>query len=230
MSRLLVVTAVAAERDAVLSGHTSALGMLEGIEVHRAMTAAGLLDVVVSGVGAVAAALAAHCALRQGYDLAISAGIAGGFAPITPGQVTVADSVVDADAGAETADGFTSMAELGWGPVEYPVDTELAELLARRCQATLGTILTVSTTTGTQARAARLSCSYPAAVAEAMEGFGVRQAASRTGVAFAEVRAISNMVGPRDRDGWRVGEALAALASAFSALLAEPVAAPARLR
>ena len=45
-----------------------------------------------------------------------------------------------------------------------------------------------------------------------MEGFGVATACALAGVPFAEVRAISNAVGPRDRGAWRIGEALAALA------------------
>jgi len=58
----------------------------------------------------------------------------------------------------------------------------------------------------------------PEAVAEAMEGFGVATAASRAGTAFAELRTISNPVGPRDRDLWRLTEALAALEAAAGAL------------
>jgi futalosine hydrolase len=59
---------------------------------------------------------------------------------------------------------------------------------------------------------------YPDAVAEGMEGFGVAAAADRAGVGFAELRAISNVVGPRDRSAWRIPQALAALTSAAGAL------------
>jgi futalosine hydrolase len=55
-------------------------------------------------------------------------------------------------------------------------------------------------------------------VAEAMEGFGVATATARVGLPFAEIRAISNPVGPRDRAGWRIPEALAALERAAAAL------------
>jgi futalosine hydrolase len=48
-------------------------------------------------------------------------------------------------------------------------------------------------------------------VAEAMEGFGVATAAHQSGVAFAELRTISNPIGPRDRSAWRIADALAAL-------------------
>jgi futalosine hydrolase len=51
-----------------------------------------------------------------------------------------------------------------------------------------------------------------------MEGFGVAAAADRAGVGFAELRAISNAVGPRDRSAWRIPQAMAALTSAAPAL------------
>jgi futalosine hydrolase len=87
----------------------------------------------------------------------------------------------------------------------------------------VGTVVTVSTVTGTAGTAAVLRARYPDAVAEAMEGFGVATAAALHGVPFAEVRAISNLVGPRDRPSWRIREALAALGSAFAAITREPL-------
>jgi futalosine hydrolase len=69
--------------------------------------------------------------------------------------------------------------------------------------------------TGTADRAALLAQRHPGAVAEAMEGFGVAEAAAAHEVPVAEIRAVSNAVGPRDRAAWRIGEALAALTDAF---------------
>jgi futalosine hydrolase len=132
--------------------------------------------------------------------------------------------VVHADLGAETADGgFCSLADLGWGAVRFPLDPALAGELARRATATVGAVLTVSMVTGTGARAEALLAAHPDALAEGMEGIGVYQAAARAGVPFAEVRAISNQVGPRDRDSWQVEQALAALSRAFDGILAEPL-------
>lgn len=221
--RILVVTAVAAERDAVLAGRHPATGMVSGLQVHRALTPAGLVDVVCGGVGPVAAAVSACCLLPQGYSLAVSAGIGGGFPAAEVGAVVVADSVVHADLGAETAEGFVSMAELGWGPVRHPVDAGWAAALSGRTGAVTGAVLTVSTATGSRQRAEQLLASHPDAVAEAMEGVGVCLAAARAGVPFAELRAIANPVGPRHRESWRIPDALAALSAAFDRLLAEPL-------
>ena len=222
-ARILVVAAAAAERDAVLAGRRSAAGTVEGLEVHRAITAAGLVDVVCSGVGPVAAAVTTACLLAKHYDLAVSAGIGGGFGAAEVGSVVVADAVVHADLGAETADGFVSMAELGWGAVRYPVDPVLAAGFSRRTGALTGTVLTVSTVTGSRQRADQLIAAHPDALAEAMEGIGVCLAATRAGVPFAEVRTIANPVGPRQRESWRIADALGALGTAFDRLLAEPL-------
>jgi futalosine hydrolase len=220
---VLVVTAVAAERDAVLAGRHPASGMVAGLQVQRLLTPAGLLDVVCGGVGPVAAAVSAGCLLRRGYSLAVSAGIGGGFPAAEVGAVVVADAVVHADLGAETAEGFRSMAELGWGAVRYPVDLGWAAALSHRTGAVTGAVLTVSTVTGSQQRADQLLAAHPDAVAEGMEGVGVCLAAARAGVPFAELRTIANPVGPRHRESWRISDALTALSTAFDRLLAEPL-------
>jgi futalosine hydrolase len=223
MNRILIVTAAAAERDAVVAGREPAIGMIEGIEVHRCLVPAGMIDVIAGGVGVAAASVAACCALRRGYDLVISAGIAGGFPAAEPCSVAVAHAVVHADLGAETVNGFNSMAELGWGPVRFELDDRLVRDLAHRTSGTLGSILTVSTVSGSQARADELRAAHPDAVAEAMEGVGVYRAAERMAVPFAELRTISNRVGPRNTEDWQIAEALTALTTAFDAVLAEPL-------
>lgn len=222
------MTAVDAERDAVLAGRHPATGMVAGLQVHRTLTPAGLLDVVCGGVGPVAAAVTTGRLLPEGqdrprYDLVVSAGIGGGFPAAPIGAVVVADTVVHADLGAETAEGFVSMAELGWGPVRYPADAGWAAALSLRTGAVTGAVLTVSTVTGSRRRADQLLAAHPDAVAEAMEGVGVCLAAAGAGVPFAELRTIANPVGPRDRESWRVSEALSALSAAFDKLLAEPL-------
>ncbi len=224
--RTLVVTAAPAERDAVLHGHHPAIGMVDGIEVHRALTGAGMLDVIAGGVGPIAAAVSTSCVLRHGYDLVISAGIAGGFPGVPLESLVVAAAVVHADLGADGPDGpdgFQSMADLGWGAVRHELDRTLVDEVAGLTGARCGAILTVSTVTGTSERAEQLRRRTPDAVAEAMEGAGVHRAASQLNVPFLELRSISNRVGPRERDGWRMTEALTCLSGAFGALLAQPL-------
>ncbi|MFC4033604.1 futalosine hydrolase [Streptomyces polygonati] len=218
-ARILVVTAVAAERDAVTAGlRAPAAG-------SGAITAAGAVTVLAGGVGPAAAAASTATALARAahdltpYDLVVSVGIGGGFAPAAPvGSVVVADAIVAADLGAQTPGGFLPVAELGFGTSRHDPPPVLSRAVAGALGAAYGPVLTVSTVTGTAGRAAELSGRHPGAVAEAMEGFGVAEAAAAAGVPVLEIRAVSNAVGPRDRAAWRIGEALAALTTAFGKL------------
>ncbi|MDV9174359.1 futalosine hydrolase [Streptomyces sp. W16] len=198
--RVLVATAVPAERDAVA----------------RALTG-DRISVIAVGVGPAAAAAGTATALaRAPYDLVVSAGIGGGFQPEAPvGSLVVADEITVADLGAETPDGFLPVTELGFGTVTHRPPAALVRALATATGARPGTVLTVSTVTGTAARAAELRARHPRALAEAMEGFGVAEAAVVHGVPVLELRAVSNPVGPRDRAAWRIGDALAALTEGF---------------
>nr|WP_082219180.1 futalosine hydrolase [Paenibacillus sp. VT-400] len=246
---MLIVTAVDAEKDAVLRG----LGN----------TATERFDVIAAGVGpasaaagtaatlAYAVAAASTRALAQGstapspsdvaqtsarpgplagtgsspaYMLVISAGIGGGFpGRADVGSLVVADAMVAADLGSQTPDGFLSVDELGFGSSIVATDAELAARLRHELQraglaVSGGTAVTVSTATGTAETAAELLRRVPDAAAEGMEGFGVATAAQQFGVPALELRAISNAVGPRDRDAWRIKDALDALQAASSIL------------
>lgn len=194
---VLIVTAVEAEAAAV----RAAVG--DDVAVYPV------------GVGPAAAAAGTARLLATGsYDAVICAGVAGGFAGRAEvGSVVVATSSIAADLGAQTPDGFVPIDTLGFGTAVLP-----AHEILRPAGAVLGPVLSVSTVTGTAASAAELLRRYPEAVAEAMEGFGVATAAGQAGVRFAEVRTISNLVGPRDRSAWRLREAFDALTAAFKEL------------
>ncbi|MFG2892055.1 futalosine hydrolase [Streptomyces sp. NPDC048248] len=238
--RVLAVTAVAAERDAVCAaaGPHDTSPLPGGYDLRRAARPAGphpaaTLDALAVGVGPAAAAAGTATALTaaalagEPYDLVVSAGIGGGFAPGAPlGSVVVADAIVAADLGAETPEGFVPVTELGFGTVAHRPDPALVKAVASASGAATGAVLTVSTVTGSATRAAELAARHPGALAEAMEGFGVAEAAAAHGVAVLEIRAVSNGVGPRDRASWRIGEALAALTEVFRTLLDALPAAP----
>ncbi|WP_438493271.1 futalosine hydrolase [Streptomyces asiaticus] len=292
--RVLIVTAVPAERDAVVRGVGATAPELAELPVpggmlHRLSPAPPsgpplTVDVLAAGVGPAAAAAGTAAALtvaavaRTPYDLAVSAGIGGGFSTTRPavtapavtapgaagpeaagsrgaapeaagpeaagprgaapeaagsrgaapeaaapatahlGSVVVADAIVAADLGAETPDGFAAVTDLGFGTVEHLPPAPLVAAVAEATDAVRGTVLTVSTVTGSAERAAELLRRHPRAVAEAMEGFGVAEAAAAQAVPALEVRTVSNTVGPRDRAAWRIGEALEALTGAFATI------------
>ncbi|MFF9350902.1 futalosine hydrolase [Streptomyces sp. NPDC014734] len=233
--RVLVVTAVPAERDAVARAFGDGAGQsahqVPGAGIHRvdAPGGAGRFDILAGGAGPAAAAAATAFALAAGhrpgpdaapYDLVVSAGIGGGFAPVAPvGSLVVASRIVAADLGAQTPEGFVPVTALGFGRDQYLPPRSLVREAAGATGALAAGILTVSTVTGGAGRAAALRAAHPDAAAEAMEGFGVAEAADRTGTPVLEIRAVSNAVGPRDRDAWRIGDALAALTGAFGKLV-----------
>jgi len=206
VSRLLVATAVEAERAAVLAG------LPPGGDTVAVAT-------VGVGPAAAAAGTARLLALAEAggrpYRWVISVGIAGGFpGKAEIGAVVLATRSVAADLGADSPDGFLSLDALGFGATSYEPDPSLfAALRAALPGAATGPVLTVSTVTGTDTPPR-----FPDAVAEAMEGFGVACAAALSGTGFAELRAVSNLVGPRDRAAWRIRDALAALTAAAAAI------------
>lgn len=224
MTRSLVVTAVPAEREAVLAGLALALAGPAGPAGDPPPEA----DVIVSGAGPAAAAAAAGRALAlaeaagRRYDLVLSAGVGGAF----PGRAAVGDLVLATrclapELGAESPDGFISLDQLGYGRTSVPVDPATLDLMrAALPGAVAGAVLTVSTVTGTAEGMRRLLDRHPDAAAEAMEGYGVAVAAGQAGVRVGEVRAVSNLVGPRDRSAWRLDAALSALTGCFTALAA----------
>ncbi len=212
--RVLIVTSVAPERDAVL----------RGLQQHPQF------DVIIGGVGVASAAARTARALTLAnsshYRLVICAGIGGGFPEQAEiGSLVVASDIIAADLGAETPEGFISLDELGFGSTRIPVDAELvaratAALQAANLPARSGPVLTVATVTGSAATAAHMAVRIPGAAVEAMEGYGVATAAHEFGLPVLELRSISNAVGPRDRAAWRIQEALESLEAA-SAVLTE---------
>jgi futalosine hydrolase len=197
VNRILIVTAVEAEAEAVRRGLPA--GAPHGVTV------------LAGGAGSArsAAATARALALDPGYDAVLSVGIGGAFlGKAELGGLLLARRVVAADLGADSPDGFLTVDELGFG------SSTLDGGRVPGLDAVVGTILTVNTATGTDERAAELTARHPQAVGEAMEGYGVAASAALFDLPFAEVRAVSNFVGKRDRDAWELGLAFAALTAA----------------
>ncbi|MFB4163959.1 futalosine hydrolase [Alteribacillus sp. JSM 102045] len=208
-NKVLILTAVEAEREAVL----------RGLQDHPQF------DVIAGGVGLAEAAASTAIALaKESYTAVVSAGIAGGFRGQTDLEsIVVANEMWGADLGAETSKGFQSIDALGLGSSRYDCEPLLTEKLNTYISkiglsTQTGPILTTVTVTGTFGTAEDLAGRIPGAKAEAMEGFGVAAAAKKIGVPAFEIRAISNFVGPRDRENWKIKGSLAALEQASKAL------------
>jgi futalosine hydrolase len=80
--------------------------------------------------------------------------------------------------------------------------------------------ITVNTVHG-QARSIEEVVRRFAPQVESMEGAAFMAACAASGVPFAEIRGVSNMVEPRNRAAWRLEEGIAAAARAARAVLEE---------
>jgi futalosine hydrolase len=191
---------------------------LEQKAVRAGLGKSSCSRVEIVGVGSVGSAVKTTQLLQRApHDLVILIGIAGGFG------ATPLGSLVAADYGVETDQGIVPLETLGLGQSRIKVQSPLWEgvrdlLRSAALDLNVGTILTVSTVTGTQTTADALLRRYPQACTEAMEGFGVAAAAQSMGIPFLELRAVSNLVGPRDRDSWQIELALGKLTEAVMAL------------
>ncbi|WP_346536852.1 futalosine hydrolase [Micromonospora sp. DPT] len=215
MTGLLVLTAVPAEAEAIRAGLTDPTVTVRPVGVGPAVAGA-----------ATARLLTLAEAAGRPYRAVVSAGIGGGFAGrVAVGATVLGTRSVAADLGAESPEGFIPVDELGMppellggGPIVEADPELLATLRAALPDAVVGAVLTVSTVTGTVASTQALADRHPDAVVEAMEGYGVAVAAAHAGLPFAELRTVSNPIGPRDRGSWRMREAFTALTAAARAL------------
>jgi futalosine hydrolase len=207
--RILVVTAVEAERDAL------GTACLVAPHVHA----------VVGGIGrANAAATVGHALARSPYAAVVSVGIAGALSgPDLPvGALVVASECVYVEEGIETPEGFLDMARMGFPLGDFEGNRVPVAPGLLRTFAGLGVtapVATVATCSGTDARA-RMVAARTGAAAEAMEGAAVVHAARRWGVPGIEIRAISNTTGDRAAQRWDMQAGLAALGKAGAAIAA----------
>ncbi|SDI91821.1 futalosine hydrolase [Natribacillus halophilus] len=209
MAKILIMTAVEAEKEAVERG----IGETSGI------------DVAIAGVGpAQAAARTAFALPKDEYRMVVSVGIGGGFKNRAAiGDIVISDRLIAAELGAESSQSFIPIDELGFGTNVITADDSSVQRLSSRLieknqRVHTGAILTLSMVTGTDDTAHALIHRYPDACAEAMEGFGVATAAAEQNLPVLEIRSISNLTGPRDKENWNIKEALASLEPAGAAI------------
>lgn len=181
----------------------------------------------VLGVGKVAATLAlTRRVLAQRPAAVVAFGVAGAY-PGGPaiGQACWVTEDWLADEGVETPGGFLSLERLRLGARgPFAADASLTAALDARLGGGLPRVVgaTVSTCSGTDARAAMNQAACPGVLVESMEGAAVGAVCTALGIPWAQLRVISNRTGDRDRGGWDLPGALARLHEAVGRLLATP--------
>ncbi|CAK7003994.1 MAG: Futalosine hydrolase [Desulfovibrio sp.] len=249
---LIVFAATAMEMRAVLEGAGLDIPSPEKGGVSFAGIRGVPVHLAVTGVGPLAAAHMAGKLAGQGFFTAakcrgaLNFGIAGTYSPFGAplGSVVLANREIWPEYGVRTAIGVDAE-KLGfplrgkktdltavWDTV--PLDPEAAlqamglfsphaaPELPENPRVTVGGSVTVAGVSGTAAIAGDLAGKY-AALTENMEGFPLALAAMEAGVPFAEVRAISNIVGERSAAAWNIPASLAALSRAAALIFAGQV-------
>jgi futalosine hydrolase len=196
------------------------------------------VDVLLTGIGMVATAAWCSRALAETpYDLALNVGVCGSFdRALEPGCVVHVVSDRLAELGAEDGDGFLSidelelpresvdLAELGNDPWDGP-SLACAELVnvappsnaaLTRLPAVRG--ITVNTVHGNERSIAAVVRRFQPQV-ESMEGAAFTYACLIRALPFAQVRAVSNIVERRNRQAWRMADAIRALSGVAMTIL-----------
>jgi len=210
--RILIVAATEAEIAPLAAGLR--ISKLSDVRPKgaRAFQASGPdIDVLVTGIGMVSTAAKTARALAQArYDLALNLGVCGSFDPrLNPGRVVHVVSDRIAELGAEDGDAFLTVEELSLhGDAVFvnrdPPDNELLNHLPPVSG------ITVNTVHGNERSIAAIVHRFSPQV-ESMEGAAFMHACLISQVPFAQVRAVSNLVEPRNREAWNLREAIANL-------------------
>lgn len=169
---------------------------------------AHFIDVLVTGVGMVVTA--AHCARALAsarYDAAFNFGVCGSFdRSLAPGVVVHVTRDRVSELGVEDGERFITMHDLGLAadgeivnasPVSNPVLRELPSVRG----------ITVNTVHGNERSIDAAIARFQPQV-ESMEGAAFAYACTISGVPYAQVRAVSNIVERRNREAWRLDLAI----------------------
>lgn len=180
------------------------------------------VDVLLTGVGMVAAGVWCARTLAQGrYDAAINVGVCGSFDPLLePGTVVhiVTDRIVEL--GAEDGDVFLSIEELNLLAQDEHAEVVNSERLDNPIVDLLPAVrgITVNTVHGNERSIAQVVDRFKPQV-ESMEGAAFMYASTASGVRYAQVRAVSNVVERRNRAAWKMSDAIARLGETTVAIL-----------
>lgn len=189
------------------------------------------VTLVSSGIGKVNCAAALVAAASAPPSAVLQVGVAGAYpgAGLAPGAVVVAHSEFDLDLGVGRGAPWQGVESIGLPALpgsagnRLQLDAALVAAVSAAADARPAAFATSDTVTADRGAAAELAARHGLEV-ESMEGVAAAQVSARLGLPFAELRAISNVVGDRDRADWSLEEAITAVC------LAAERALPAMLR
>lgn len=174
------------------------------------------VDVLITGVGIPSALYHLQKRIHQmDYDMVIQAGIAGAFDEnIALGKVVAVQQDTFGDIGIEEKGDFTPISESGFMDAnEYPYtngwlvnNNELIQAISLQ----LVNAVTINKVTDSLLQKHQLQQSFLPQI-ETMEGAVLHYVCLQENVPFIQLRSISNYVGERDKNKWKMKEAIANL-------------------
>ncbi len=221
MSNIVLISAATSKEmeclDREISGSGSALNLSKGVEK------------LITGIGPVSAtyAIMNYLLRNKSPGLIVNIGIAGSFREdYVPGMVLLPAEDLFADLGVADGNKFIPLSQAGVTGSDdkmtpsgsyYPAG-DIMDLMPDDMPRVKA--LTVSTATGSAGKRDQLLSAFDADV-ETMEGAAVYYVCSNKGIPCIGIRAVSNMVGPRDKSQWDINLALNELGKAVVRLLRE---------
>lgn len=207
--KLLLVSATEAEISPLLA-HLQKLWQSPSASVF--VNGSTEIHICIIGVGMMATAYTlAKVFAANRYDLALQAGVAGSFrTDIALGELVFVESDQYGDLGAEDYYNFLDIFELGLlGENNAPFSDKKISTAYSHPSITFRKVngLTVNRVAGSEftitARKEKFNCDI-----ESMEGLPFHYACSRENIPFVQIRSISNYVTPRDKESWKMKDAI----------------------
>ena len=211
--RILVVTATAREIGPLVPKLDATSKCGPRLKTYR--LADHEVDLLTTGVGMVASAAWCSRVLAENrYDLALNFGVCGSFdRSLEPGEVVHVVSDRIAELGAEDDESFLTIQELKLlGENEFPFKGGQLLNLHPPTNATLNCLspvngITVNTVHGNERSIEAVTQRFRPQV-ESMEGAAFMYACMIHRLAFAQLRAVSNVVEKRNREAWDIPAAI----------------------
>lgn len=201
---------------------------VKGLKESLSSLALSSIDFLITGVGMVNTSYELTKALlNANYSFVINVGIAGSFdRTLKLGEVVWVRRELFSEMGAEDGDEFLSLIQLGlqahdefpfeWGELKVPILSELNTL----AQLKQVRSITVNKVHGNDASILKTNMLFSPQI-ESMEGGAVFFVCMKMKVNCIQIRSISNYVERRNRDAWKIKEALENLTSHSVILLKE---------
>ena len=175
------------------------------------------VDILISGVGAVVTTFRlTQTLMTRSYSRAVSVGIAGSFADDIPvEEVVQITEDCFADVGIDNNGTFLNLREAGLSDTDDGFSDIIPNPSPTLSSHRQVRGITVQTATGSQKRIDELVNKYQPEV-ETMENAAFFYVCRMVQIPFASFRAISNKVEPRNREKWRITEAIKKINRAVS--------------